>query len=149
MAEAGKRSPAGGRCSGSCSLQSPADYKRELVRRMNAKDLPGTLELIADDAVYFWSNGAAMFGKTAIAEALKANFDGIRNDTYETLEVTWLVETEETAVCVFRFQWTGEIAGKPASGRGRGASVLKRVNGEWRTVHENLSRGRWRPPSTD
>jgi len=26
---------------------------------MNAKDLAGTMELIADDAVYFWSNGAA------------------------------------------------------------------------------------------
>ena len=115
---------------------------------MNAKDLPGTLELIADDAVYFWSNGSAMFGKAAIAEGLKANFDGIHNDTYETLDVTWLVETEETAVCVFRFQWSGEIGGKPASGQGRGASVLKRVNGEWRVVHENLSQGRWRSPAT-
>ncbi len=41
----------------------------------------------------------------------------------------------------------GEIDGVPASGRGRGTSVLKRVNGEWRIVHENLSQGRWRPPA--
>jgi len=32
---------------------TPAEYKHELVRRMNDKDLDGTLELIADDAVYF------------------------------------------------------------------------------------------------
>jgi ketosteroid isomerase-like protein len=126
-------------------MQSPGDYKRELVRRMNDKDLAGTLELIADDAIYFWSNGTAMFGKAAIGAALQQTFDGIQNDTYETLDLIWLVETEDVAACVFRFQWAGEIDGKPASGRGRGASVLKRINGEWRTVHENLSQGHWRP----
>ena len=125
-------------------MQSPAEYKRELVRRMNAKDLQGTLELIADDAVYFWSNGSAMFGKAAIARAMQTNFEGIRNDAYETLDVTWLVETEDTAACIFSFRWNGEVDGKVASGRGRGASVLKRIDGEWRTIHENLSQGRWK-----
>lgn len=123
---------------------TPTEYKHELVRRMNAKDLDGTLELIADDAVYFWSNGSAMFGKPAIAEGLKATFAGIQNDSYEALDVTWLVETDDVAACVFRFHWTGEIDGKRASGRGRGASVLRRIDGEWRTVHENLSQGAWR-----
>ena len=49
---------------------TPEEYNQELYRRMNAKDLDGTLELIADDAVYFWSNGSSMFGKAAIAEEL-------------------------------------------------------------------------------
>jgi len=111
------------------TIQSPAEYKRELVRRMNAKDLEGTLELSADVAVYFWSNGSAMFGKTAIAQALQQNFETTRTDTYETREVTWLVATNDTAVCIFRFQWRGEIDGKAAAGRGRGASVLKLIDG--------------------
>jgi ketosteroid isomerase-like protein len=123
---------------------TPTEYKRELVRRMRAKDLEGTLELIADDAVYFWSNGSAMFGKPAIAVGLKANFDGIQNDTYDVSDITWLVESDEVAVCVFMFQWTGEIDGTRAEGRGRGASVLRRIDGEWRTVHEHLSNGAWK-----
>jgi hypothetical protein len=45
---------------------------------------------------------------------------------------------------VFEFEWTGEIDGVASSGRGRGASVLRRVDGEWRTVHENLSQGAWK-----
>lgn len=32
---------------------TPAETKREMVRRMLAKDLPANMELIADDAVYF------------------------------------------------------------------------------------------------
>jgi ketosteroid isomerase-like protein len=111
---------------------------------MNAKDLPGTMELIADDAVYFWSNGAAMFGKEQIAQGMRAGFEGIQNDVYEVRDLTWLVDSPDVAVAVYRFQWTGEVEGKPASGRGRGASVIKRIEGEWRTVHEHLSQGRWR-----
>ena len=123
---------------------TPSEYKRELVRRMQEKDLAGTLELIADDAVYFWSNGSAMFGKSAIAEGLKRNFDAILNDTYDIFDVTWLVESDQVAVCIYRFEWTGEINGFPARGEGRGASVLRRIDGKWRTVHENLSQGSWK-----
>ena len=86
-----------------------------------------------------------MFGKPAIAEGLKRNFAGIRNDAYEVLDVTWMMESDEAAACVFMFQWSGEIDGKPASGRGRGASILRRVGGEWRTIYEHLSGGAWKP----
>ncbi|WP_297695138.1 hypothetical protein [Phenylobacterium sp.] len=57
-------------------MQSPTEYQRELLRGMDAKDLVGTMELIADDAVYFWSNGAAMFGKAEIEQAMKAKLRG-------------------------------------------------------------------------
>ena len=124
---------------------TPAETKREMVRRMNAKDVAATMEMIADDAVYFWSNGSAMFGKAAIAEAMQANFDGIADDTYDVADVTWLAESEDIAACVFSFHWTGKVDGKEVSGRGRGATVLRRINGAWRIVHENLSQGRWKP----
>ena len=123
---------------------SPAAVKAELVKRMGAKDLSGTLELVADDAVYFWSNGSAMFGKGAIAEGLKGNFASIEDDTYDVHDVTWLVESPDAAACVFRFEWTGVIDGNPAQGRGRGASVFRRGTNGWQLVHENLSNGAWK-----
>jgi len=127
---------------------TPEETKQEMARRMNAKDLAGTMALIADDAVYFWSNGSAMFGKPAIEAAMRANFEGIADDTYAVADVTWLADTDQVAACVFRFEWTGKVGGKAVSGRGRGASVLKRVDGEWRIAHENLSQGAWKPPET-
>lgn len=125
---------------------TPAETKRELVRRMVAKDLAASMELIADDAVYFWSNGQAMWGKPAIEAAMKANFELLQGDTYEIDQVTWLVETDDVAACVFRFKWTARADGEDVAGRGRGASVLKRIEGRWRVVHENLSQGRWQKP---
>ena len=124
---------------------SPVEFKRGLVAAMNAKDLPATLEMIAEDAVYFWSNGDAMFGRAAVAEAMRVNFDSIANDTYETLDVTWIAQSEDVAACVFAFRWSGEIDGRKASGSGRGTSVMRRIDGAWRSVHEHLSAGRWNP----
>lgn len=123
---------------------SPAEVKAELTRRMREKDLPGTLELIADDAVYFWSSGSAMFGKAAIAEGLANNFSAIDDDTYDVDELTWLVESDDAAACVFHFCWTGTIDGRPVSGEGRGASVFRRGSEGWQVVHENLSHGDWK-----
>jgi ketosteroid isomerase-like protein len=125
---------------------TPAETKRELVRRMLARDMAATMELIADDAVYFWSNGQAMWGKPAIEAAMQANWETLQDDTYNVDQVTWLAETDDVAACVFRFRWTAMADGEPVSGRGRGASVLKRIDGEWRVVHENLSQGRWQKP---
>ena len=123
---------------------TPDEHRQELARRMKTKDLDGALELIADDAVYFWSNGAALFGKAAIAAGLARNFDAIQNDTYETFDVTWLAESDDVAVCVYKFRWTGEVEGKPVGGAGRGSSVLRRVEGRWLTVNEHLSTGAWK-----
>ncbi len=107
----------------------------------NAHDLEGTIALIADDAVYLFSDQSSHFGKDAIRTVLQANFAAISNETYRISDLRWLAESGDVAVCVYAFDWSGEIAGKPASGSGRGTSVLRRVKGSWRVAHEHLSRG--------
>ena len=124
---------------------TPEEHRNELARRMGAKDLDGSLELIADDAVYLWSNGDAMIGKAAIAEGLQQNWQGIQNDTYHTTDVTWIVRSDDVAACVYRFAWTGDVDGKAVGGSGRGSEILRKINGEWRTVLEHLSAGEWKP----
>jgi ketosteroid isomerase-like protein len=121
-----------------------AATKAALIERMRAKDLAGALELIAEDAVYFWSNGTAMFGRAAIGDALQANFASIEDDTYDVDDIVWLAATNDVAACVFRFRWTGVVSGTPVSGAGRGATVLRRTDGRWVVVHENLSSGSYR-----
>jgi uncharacterized protein (TIGR02246 family) len=120
----------------------PAEFMRVYEAAVNARDLEAALELIADDAVYLFSNQAAHVGKEAIRNAIQANFDTIKNETYRIQDMRWLAATEELAVCVYAFGWSGEINGQPASGSGRGTSVLRRIQGNWRVAHEHLSRGR-------
>ena len=123
---------------------SPSEFMRRYEAATNSHDLEATRAMIADDAVYLFSDGTVHAGKAAIALALAANFEAIRNEAYRISSLTWLVDTAAAAVCVYEFDWSGEIDGKPAAGGGRGTSVLRREGAVWLVVHEHLSKGRLR-----
>ena len=108
-------------------------------------DLDRAMELLSDDAVFFYSNGSAHFGKAAIRAAIKANFDSIKDDNYATHDKVWLAQGKDTAACMYSFDWEGTMDGKKVRGRGRGTTVLRRDPDGWRIMHEHLSQGRWRP----
>src|SRR5262252_2126253 len=108
------------------------DLLSAYVAAANRHDLEAVLALIDDNAVYFFSDGSSHAGKAAIRNAIQRNFESIRNEIYRLENLRWLVETDEVAVYVYEFHWTGEIEGKPVEGSGRGTSVLQKKSGEWR-----------------
>ena len=120
---------------------SPVEAMAEYQRRSRSRDLAGLLELVDEAAIFWFSTETAHVGKPAVEAAIRANFEAIQDDTYEPYDLEWLVETEDAAVCVYGFRWTGVVDGRAASGSGRGTSVLARRNGRWLIVHEHLSRG--------
>lgn len=120
---------------------TPDDFMRRYEAATCAHDLVGTLELIADDAVYLFSDRTAHIGKPAIGDVLAANFASISNETYAIAGLRWLAVSDAVAVCVYEFRWSGEINGEAASGSGRGTSVLRGDGGRWLVAHEHLSSG--------
>ncbi len=106
-----------------------------------AQDLEGTLSLITDDAIYLFSNGTSHVGKPAIRQALASNFASIKDETYRLDNVHWVAASDSVAVCVYEFNWSGVIDGRPASGHGRGTSAIRKVDGDWFVSHEHLSSG--------
>jgi hypothetical protein len=98
--------------------------------------------------VFLFSNQSSRFGKDAIRNAICANFDAIQNEDYGISDLTWLVSSDEVAICVHEFAWVGETDGAPASGGGRGTTAIRHVAEAGgvprRAVHEHLSRGRLR-----
>jgi ketosteroid isomerase-like protein len=123
---------------------SPSDFMRRYEAATDRHDLDATLSMIAADAIYLFSDESAHVGKAAVAQVLAANFNAIRNESYRIHDLVWLVESDTAAACVYEFAWSGEIDGKPASGNGRGTSVLRRDGEGWLVAHEHLSRGRLR-----
>jgi len=123
---------------------TPTEFIREYEAAGGTRNLDALLALIADDAVFLFSNQTSHVGKDAIRKAIQANFDTIEAETYSISELRWPAATDALAICVYEFDWCGEIAGKPASGSGRGTTAIRRDDGAWRVVHEHLSRGRLR-----
>ncbi len=120
---------------------SPEETLEGYLQATKSHDLVGTLDYVADDAIYLFSDGTQHLGKAAVQAAIEYNFQTIRNESYSLNGMRWLARSSDIAVCVFEYYWEGEIQGKRVSGGGRGTCVLRRDNDSWEIVHEHLSKG--------
>jgi ketosteroid isomerase-like protein len=120
---------------------TPEETMRAYEAAARDHDLDALLPLVADEAVYWFSNESSHVGKPAVERAIRSNFESFHAETYEIDQLRWLCQTEDVAVCVYRFRWTAVIEGQPAAGSGRGTNVLRREDDRWLLVHEHLSRG--------
>ena len=120
---------------------NPAQLMNEYESATRDHDLDRVLECIDDEAIYWFSNQTCHIGKPAVAKAIQANFDAIKAEDYRIVDLQWVLRTDDSAVCLYRFIWSGVIDGKPAQGSGRGTSVLVNRGGQWLVLHEHLSKG--------
>ncbi len=104
---------------------TPTEFMHLYENASATHNLEATMNLIDESAVYFFSNETSHIGKSAVQEAIKANFDAIGVEKFRIRDVNWLLETDEVAVCVYAYQWSGQINGQVVSGSGRGTSVLR------------------------
>ena len=122
-------------------MAGPREALSEYATATNNHDLQFTLNLVADEAVYWFSDASSHVGIAAIKAALESNFSAIEEEVYEISSLRWIVDTEDAGVCLYRFNWSGVIAGAAVEGSGRGTSVLTRTGEGWRILHEHLSSG--------
>lgn len=94
--------------------------------------------LVHDEVCATFSDGSRHVGRAAVRAAFERNFEAIRDETYTLSKLTWILREAEHAVYVFEFAWTGVIGGQPASGAGRGTTVLVRSGGRWLMIAEHL-----------
>ena len=107
--------------------QSPQHFLKQYEQASNTHEVDAVLALVAEDAVYLFSDESVHMGKEAIGGVLRRNFELIQDETYALENVTWLVEAESAAACVYDYTWSGVIHGKPAAGYGWGTTVLRRA----------------------
>lgn len=126
---------------------SPEETLRHYERALSAHDLRTAMRVVANDAVFWLSDGTTHAGKEGISAAIREGFEALKGGIFEISSVRWLVRTVATAVSVYRFRWSGVREGRPARGFGRGTTVLLRREGRWLIVHEHHSRGEWSVPA--
>ena len=105
---------------------------------LNRRDFDTLADLIAPDAVFWFSDGSHR-GIAAIRAAFEATWRALPEETYWLDELEWLAETDRAAACTYRFNWRATRNGQPISGAGRGTTVLHHNGDRWQIVHEHLS----------
>jgi ketosteroid isomerase-like protein len=122
-------------------IVTPEEFLNEYVSTSAGHGMDHLLSMIAEEAVYWFSDGTQYVGQKAVEAAIHLNFESIKDETYAISEVKWLLKTKEAAVCIFKFTWSGIVRGESASGEGRGTAVLKHDGDSWQMIHEHLSKG--------
>lgn len=105
----------------------------------NSCDFANVAPLIADDATFWFTNGA-FEGKRAIQNAFEDTWASIKDEVYTMQDVQWVAQNYWVSVFTYTFKSDGIVNGKRQVYVGRGTNVLRRVAGSWRIVHEHLSK---------
>jgi ketosteroid isomerase-like protein len=117
---------------------TPVEFMHQYEQRTNTHNFQEVAPLIVDDAIY-WFNDGSFRGVDEIRQAFEKTWDFIQNECYRIERVQWLISDEHVAVCTYIFHWQGIVEGQSAQGEGRGTSVLAKVDGKWKVLHEHLS----------
>jgi uncharacterized protein (TIGR02246 family) len=117
---------------------SVKDFVTTYEKALATQDWKSVAPLVHDNASVTFSDGSVHKGKPAVRAAFERNFRTIANEQYRISNIHWLLESEDAAVYLFDFHWTGRIEGRLAEGGGRGTSVLIRDEGKWLLLTEHL-----------
>jgi ketosteroid isomerase-like protein len=117
------------------------DLIERYAERINTHDFDEVAPLIAEDAVFWFSDGSHV-GQAAIRSAFEATWRVLAEETYWLDDLRWLAWGTDAATCIYTFHWRAVIDGVAQSGFGRGTSVLARKSAGWQIVHEHLSLSR-------
>lgn len=105
----------------------------------NSRDFNEVDPFIADDATFWFTNGA-FNSKENIRKAFQKTWLHIQDETYTIADVQWIAANYWVSACTYKFKSDGMVDGKRQVCEGRGTNVLRRINGSWRITHEHLSR---------
>jgi len=116
---------------------NPDDFLQRYEAALATQDWERVEPLMHPDVCVTFNDGTYR-GKSAVEQTFRRTFSLIKDELYTISALHWVSRDENYAVCMYDFHWSGEIDGRPASGGGRGTSVLKRDAGAWLLLAEHL-----------
>ena len=116
---------------------TPQDLIQAYEDALASQEWENVAPLMHENVCVTFSSGTFK-GKDQVRKAFEHNFSVIEDEEYAIEDLHWAFVGKESAVCLYSFQWQGVINGQPASGGGRGTSVLVNVAGTWQIVAEHL-----------
>ncbi len=121
---------------------TPADFIAQYEEALATQDWNEVSPFIHADASVTFSDGSVHKGKEAVQAAFERNFRSIADENYRISNVHWLLRSNDAAVYMFDFDWTGKSGpdGQTISGAGRGTSVLINDRNGWKLLAEHLTR---------
>ncbi|QIK69475.1 nuclear transport factor 2 family protein [Erysipelothrix sp. HDW6C] len=110
----------------------------EYIAATNTHDFDNLNPLVADAAVYYFSN-TTVDTRQAIREYFENAWATIVDEYYSATDVECITSTETVCVYLYTYNYEGFISGKFVRGSGRATNVFQYIDNRWQLVHEHLS----------
>ncbi len=118
-------------------MNTPQHFIKAYENTLATQSWEQVAPLIHQDCVATFSEGTYI-GKAEVEKAFRKTFTLIKDEKFAVSDIHWVQETENTAILIYIFSWSGIIDGMPASGSGRGTSILIKQDGKWQLICEHL-----------
>ncbi len=116
---------------------TPVDLIKKYEKALESQNWLNIEPLMHDDVCVTFSSGTFK-GKQEVQHAFEKTFALIKEEKYSISNIHWVFIGEESAVCLYNFNWEGIINGQQSSGGGRGTSALIYSSSEWQILTEHL-----------
>ncbi|WP_339148792.1 MULTISPECIES: nuclear transport factor 2 family protein [unclassified Sutcliffiella] len=111
----------------------------QYIEATNTHNFDNVEKLLHANVVYWFTNSSC-----TTMEEIRAFFenawDTIKEEIYSAKDVEWIAVDEHTATCLYTFHYEGYLNGEFISGSGRATNVFVKDEGQWKLIHEHLSR---------
>lgn len=97
--------------------------------------------MLHQNAVY-WFDEKEYNHTAAIQAAFITAWHYLPDEVYSIKNLHWLSVDSNSATCIYEYEWKGTHNSKSMKGSGRGNSLLVKEKGEWKIMHEHLSKNK-------
>jgi ketosteroid isomerase-like protein len=111
-------------------------FMQAYERASNGRDFDDLSSLIADGATH-WSAQGTFEGKSEIRRFFEQTRAGSGGEEYAVSDVEWVAATYWVAACTYRLGTHAIADGGRETSPGRATTILRRIDGSWRVVHEH------------
>ena len=112
-------------------------FMRAYLHANNSHVFANVEPFIAADAIYWFANKPYR-GMAEIRAVIEDIFDRARDKTYEISNLRWIIDSDDLAVCTYRFSWHSEVGDQSTFTSGRGKDVLEKQGDSWKILYEHL-----------
>ncbi|MCR1290299.1 YybH family protein [Shouchella clausii] len=109
------------------------------INATNTHDFNEVKKILHPEAVY-WFTDKTCTSLEDIGNYFQHAWQIIKEEVYSATNVHWLAADENVATCIYTYRYEGYHNGKFVSGSGRATNVFTVYDGEWKLIHEHLSR---------
>jgi len=114
---------------------------KQYIDATNTHDFDVVEQYVHSNAVYIFA-GQEMKGIQTIRAYFEKTWSQIEDEKYWATDIEWIHESEQTMVCLYRYNYKGYFDGKLIEGSGRATNVFTKctTTSNWKLIHEHLSK---------